>query len=76
MTAIEGQARRSEDNGPLACSGLQTELMERTPEGEASAEPSPQHGVVAVHFCVFAPPGSPLDRQSAMIIPLTTDNAG
>jgi hypothetical protein len=43
MTTIEGQALRSEDNGPLACSGLQTELVERTPEEHASAEPSTRH---------------------------------
>jgi hypothetical protein len=67
MTTIEGQALRSEDNGPLACSGLQTELVERTPEKNASAEPSTRHGIEAVRFSVFAPPGSPLDRQSVII---------
>jgi len=69
MTTIEGQALRSEDNGALACSGLQTELMERTPEKDASAELSTKHGIDAVRFNVFAPPGSPLDRQSVMIFP-------
>jgi hypothetical protein len=68
-TTIVGQALRSEDNGSLACSGLQAESMERTPEKDASAEPSTQHGIEAVRFGVFAPPGSPLDRQSVMIFP-------
>jgi hypothetical protein len=68
-TTIEGQALRSEDNGSLACSGLQTDSMERTPEKGASAEPSTQHGIEAAGFGVFAPPGSPLDRQSVMIFP-------
>ena len=84
MTTIEGQALRSEDNGPLACSGpstllrpgLQTELVERTAEKDASAEPSTKYGVEAVHFSAFAPPGSPLDRQSFVIFPLTMNNAG
>ena len=65
MTTIEGQALRSEDNGPPVCSSLQTKLVERTPEKDAIAEPSTKHGIEAVHFCVFAPPGSPLDGQSA-----------
>ena len=60
---IEGQAFRSEDNGPVAGSGLQTELVERTPEENANAEPSTKDGIEAVRFGVFAPPGSPLDRQ-------------
>ena len=37
---IERQAFRNDGNGPLACSGLQTELVERTPEKDASTEPS------------------------------------
>ena len=84
MTTIEGQALRSEDNGPLACSGpstalrtgLQTELVERTPEKDASARPSTKHGIEDVPFCAFAPPGSLLDRQSVVIFPLTMNNAG
>jgi hypothetical protein len=67
MTTIEGQVLRSEDNGPLASSVLQTELVERTPEKNASAEPSTRHGIEAVHFSAFAPPGLPLDRQSVII---------
>ena len=67
MTTIEGQALRSEDNGPLTCSGLQTELVERTPEKNATAKPSTKHGIEAVRGHVFAPPGSPLDRRSVMI---------
>jgi hypothetical protein len=76
MTTIEGQAFRSEDNGSLACSGLQTELMERTSEKDASAEPSTKHGIEAVRFSVFAPPGSPLDRQSVVLLPLTMNDPG
>jgi hypothetical protein len=76
MTTSEGQALRSEDDGSLACSGLQTELMERTPEKDVSAEPSTPHGIEAVRFSVFAPPGSPLDRESVMIFPLTMNRAG
>jgi hypothetical protein len=45
MTAIAGRALRSEDNGPVVCSGLQTGLVERTPEKQASAEPSTKQGV-------------------------------
>jgi hypothetical protein len=76
MMTIEGKALRSEDNGPVPCSSLQTELVERTPEKDASAEPSTQHGIEAVRFGVFAPPGSPLDRQSVMIFSLTMNNTG
>jgi len=42
VTAIEGQALQSEGNGPVPWSGLQTELLERTPEKNASGEPSPR----------------------------------
>jgi hypothetical protein len=75
MTTIEGQALQCEDNGSLAWSGLQTEFVERPPEKHASAELSTQHGIEAVRFGVFAPPGSPLDRQTVMILPLTMNNA-
>ena len=68
MTATAGRALRS-DNGPVVCSGLQTELVERTPEKQASAEPSTKQGVEAVRFCFFAPPGSPRDRQSVRRAP-------
>jgi len=40
VTAIEGRALQSEGNEPVPWSGLQTELLERMPGKNASAEPS------------------------------------
>jgi hypothetical protein len=70
VTAIEGQAFRSEGNGPLPWSSLQTELAKRTPGKNFTVEPSAKQGIEAVRLGAFAPPGSPLDRQTVMIFPL------
>ncbi len=74
MVTIERRAFRSEDNRPVACSGPQAELVKQTPEKGACTEPSTKHVIEAVHLCVFAPPDSPLYRQSVnpfFISPLT-----
>ena len=76
VTAIEGRALRSEDNEPVPGSGLQTELLERTSGKNASVEPSTREGIEADRLCVFAPPGSPLDRHSLVIFTRTVNNAG
>ena len=54
---------------------MQTELVARAPEKEPNTETSAKHGVETVHSWVFAHPGSPLDRQSVLIIALTMNNA-
>jgi hypothetical protein len=77
VTAIEGHARQSEGNEPAPWSGLQTDLLERMPRGKnANAEPSTKDGIEAVRLCAFTPPGSSLDRHSAVVFPLTMNNAG
>jgi hypothetical protein len=76
MTTIEEQALRSEGNGSVPWSGLQTELMERTPEKDVSGEPSTKHGIEAVHFYAFAPPSLPLDRTEYRNFTLTQNHAG
>jgi hypothetical protein len=40
MTAIVGQAFRTEDNGSVPWNGLPTELVERTPEKKANPKPT------------------------------------
>ena len=57
MPSIEGRALRSEGNGPVPWSGLQTEFLERTPGKNARAEPSTKEDIEAVRFCAFSPPG-------------------
>jgi hypothetical protein len=61
VTAIEERALRIEGNGPVPCSGLQTEFLERTPGKNARAMPSTIHGVETLSLRAFAPPGSPVD---------------
>ena len=76
LTAIEGRALQSEGNDPVPWSGLQTELLERMPGKNVSAEPSTKDGIEAVRLCAFTPPGSSLDRHSVVVFPLTMNNAG
>jgi hypothetical protein len=52
-TAIEGQALRSERNGPVPRSGLHTEVVERTP-GEKMRAPS-QRPKTALKLLVSVP---------------------
>jgi hypothetical protein len=75
-TAIDGRALRTEGNGSVPWSGLQTELVERTPEKKASAEPSTKDVIEAVRLCAFAPPGSPIDRHTVIAFPRIMNNAG
>jgi hypothetical protein len=72
VTSIEGRALRSEGNGSPAWSGLQTALVERTPEKSASAEASTQHGIEAVHFYAFA--SSRLTPRSTVCHDFSSDN--
>jgi hypothetical protein len=67
METIEGQAFQGEGNGPLPCSGLQTELVEQTAATGANAEPSTQNDIDAIRLYAFASPGLPLDRHTAVI---------
>src|SRR5437667_1359719 len=76
VTAIEGRVLQSEGNEPVPWSGLQTELLQRMPGKNASAEPSTRDGIEAVRLCAFTPPGSSLDRHSVVVSPLTMINAG
>jgi hypothetical protein len=76
MVRIERRAFRSEDNGPVACSGPQAESVKQAPEKGACTEPSTKHVTEAVHLCVFAPADSPLDRESVnpfFVSPLTKE---
>jgi len=75
VTAIEGRALQSEGNEPVPWSGLQTELLERMPGKNVSAEPSTKDGIEAVRLCAFTPPGSSLDRHNVKVFPLTMNNA-
>jgi len=60
-TSIKRQALQSECNGPVACSGLQSPVLQRTPEKITSPGASTVDSIEIVRFCAFAPPGSPLD---------------
>jgi len=55
-------------------SGLQTQLMERTPGENASGESSTKNIIEAVRLGVFTPPGSPFDRHSIVVFPLSMNN--
>ena len=67
VTAIEGRALQSEGNDPVPWSGLQTELLERMPGKNASAEPSTKDGIEVVRPLrpgsgqarAFTPPAHP-----------------
>ena len=67
VTAVEGRALQSEGNDPVPWSGLQTELLERMPGKNASAEPSTKDGIEVVRPLrpgsgqarAFTPPAHP-----------------
>ena len=63
-TAIKRQTLRSENNGPVPCSGLQSPVLQRISGENCHPEASTLDGIEIVRFCVFAPPGSPLDRYT------------
>jgi hypothetical protein len=75
VPAINGQALRTEGNKSLPWSGLQTELVERTPEKSTSGKPSTKDGIETVRLCAFAPPSSPVDRHSVVVFVRTMNNA-
>jgi hypothetical protein len=52
--AIDGRTFQSEYNELLACSGLQSTVLQRTPGKIASSGPSTS-GIEIVRFCAFAP---------------------
>jgi len=61
VTANEGRALQSEGTEPVPWSGLQTELLERMPGKNASAEPSTKDGIegfVSVPSLLQAHPSS------------------
>ena len=76
MTMIEERALQSEGNGPLPWRSLQTDVVERTPGKNASAESSTRDGIEGVRLCAFTPAGSLLDRRSVVVFPRSMDNAG
>jgi hypothetical protein len=63
--SINRRALRTEGNGPVVWSGLQTKFPERPHEKNASAQPSTKDIIGAVCLGAFAPPGSPVDRYHA-----------
>jgi hypothetical protein len=63
-TPIKRQALWSEDNGPLACSGLQSPVAAADSQKNITPGPSTIKDMEMVCFCAFAPPGSPLDRYT------------
>jgi NMT1-like family len=67
VTAIEERALRSEGNGPLPRSGLQTEFVERTLGKNASADSSTKDGIEVFRLCAFTPPDSLLDRHRVVV---------
>ncbi len=66
-TAIERRPLQSECNGPAACRGLQSPVLQRTPGKITSPGPSTLDSIEIVRFCAFAPPGSPLDQYTLLI---------
>ena len=71
MTANEERALRSDGNGPVPWSNLQTEFVERTPGKTASADSSTKDSIEAVRLCAFSPPGfvvSSAERQLGLIV--------
>ena len=76
VTAIEGRALRSEAKSAYALMGLQIEFVERTPGKNASGESSTKDVIEAVRLGVFTPPGSPFDRHSVVVFPLSMNNPG
>ena len=76
MTMIEERALQSEGNGPLPRRSPQTNVVERTPGKNASAESSTKDGIEDVRLCAFTPPGSLRDRLRVVAFPRTMNNAG
>src|SRR4030095_13182961 len=65
VTAIEGRALRSEGNGPVSWSGLQTEFVEQTPGKMRSPSQAPKAALklfVSVPSLLQAHPS--IDRMS------------
>jgi hypothetical protein len=67
-TSIKRQALQSECNGPVACSGLQSSVLQRTPRKITSPGASTLDGIEIVRFRAFAPPGSPLDQYTLLTL--------
>lgn len=63
VTAIEGRALQSEGNGPVPWSGLQTELRERIPGRNASAEVSTKDGINYSSLCLLSSRLTPRSTQ-------------
>jgi hypothetical protein len=69
VTAIDGQAFRTECNKPVTWSALQADFVERTPVKNTSGEPSTENAIEAVRLCAFDPPGSPVNRCRVIVFP-------
>ena len=76
VTAIEGRALRNEDKGPVPWIGLRDQVVERTPGKSASRGSSTKDFIEAVRLDVFTPPGSPFDRHSVVVFPVSMNNPG
>jgi hypothetical protein len=66
-TEIKRQALQTEGNGPAACSGLQSPVLQRSRGRLAALDQAPSDGIEMVGFYAFAPPGSPLDRTQVIL---------
>jgi hypothetical protein len=57
-------------------SGLHNTVVERAPGKSARRESSTKDFIEAVRLDVFTPPGSPFDRHSVVVSPLSMNNPG
>ena len=76
MTVIEARALRIEGNVPVPCSSLQAEVLERKVGEKCERHADTINGLETLRLCAFAPPGSPIERRSVVILPWTVKDTG